>query len=165
LSYAFQGLAVCAPFIPWAMTPGPLSHDHGGDRGLLHRGRDVHVVERSNPVHADVGGGGGGGGGRHADDDTRAIMAKVPAGWDELFFGWRLELDWSGLIPELNERIHGARAMGIRCFLFILLLLVKGLFVSMAGPTNAIQHALTGTRAAALEIWRCPWCRSGRSFC
>jgi hypothetical protein len=34
------------------------------------------------------------------------IMAAVPAGWDELFFGWKLELDWSGLMPALNERIY-----------------------------------------------------------
>src|SRR3974390_997306 len=32
------------------------------------------------------------------------IMAAVPAGWDNLFPGWHLQLDWSQLMPELNRR-------------------------------------------------------------
>ncbi|MGD0577831.1 MAG: sodium:solute symporter family protein [Bryobacteraceae bacterium] len=87
------------------------------------------------------------------------IMAKVPAGWDHLFFGWKLTLDWSHLMPQLNTRIYGplsAGGDGYSLFLFFTgMLLLKGVLVSMAGPTPnyAIQHVLStrSPREAALE--------------
>jgi Na+/proline symporter len=87
------------------------------------------------------------------------IMAKVPAGWDQLFFGWKLTLDWSRLMPQLNQRIYGPIAAdgdGYSLFLFFTaMLFLKGVLVSMAGPTPnyAIQHILStrSPREAALE--------------
>jgi Na+/proline symporter len=87
------------------------------------------------------------------------IMAKVPAGWDHLFFGWKLSLDWSHLMPQLNQRIYGpitAGGDGYSLFMFFTaMLLLKGVLVSMAGPTPnyAIQHILStrSPREAALE--------------
>ncbi|WCJ58368.1 Na+:solute symporter [Fontisphaera persica] len=84
------------------------------------------------------------------------ITAAVPAGWEELFFGWRLNLDWSGLVPQLNDKIYGPQGDGYSLyFLFIGMLLFKGILVSMAGPTPnyAIQHVLStrSPREAALE--------------
>ena len=90
------------------------------------------------------------------------IMAAVPVGWDRLFFGWKLDLDWSGLMPALNERIYapydpaGSGGDGYSLFmLFTGMLLLKGVLVSMAGPTPnyAIQHILStrSPREAALE--------------
>ena len=86
------------------------------------------------------------------------LAQAVPAGWDNLFFGWRLDLDWSQHIPALQERIYGAspRGDGYALFgLFISALFVKGVLVSMAGPTPnyAIQHVLStrSPREAALE--------------
>ena len=160
LSYAFQGLAkFCAPFIPWAgVTPGTFAAVIMVVTGVYCIAGGMYSVVWNDLIQftlmlvaavvvAVV---------AMWTTTPEAIMAKVPAGWDELFFGWRLELDWSGLIPELNERIHGAGGDGYSLFfLFILLLLVKGLFVSMAGPTPnyAIQHVLStrNPREAALE--------------
>ena len=90
------------------------------------------------------------------------IMAAVPTGWDNLFFGWKLDLDWSGLMPELNHRIYipydpaGGGGDGYSLFmLFTGMLLLRGVLVSMAGPTPnyAIQHILStrSPREAALE--------------
>ncbi len=90
------------------------------------------------------------------------ITAAVPVGWDRLFFGWKLDLDWSGLMPALNERIYapydptGSGGDGYSLFmLFTGMLLLKGVLVSMAGPTPnyAIQHVLStrSPREAALE--------------
>ncbi|MCU0959921.1 MAG: hypothetical protein MUF48_07425 [Pirellulaceae bacterium] len=90
------------------------------------------------------------------------ILAAVPAGWDRLFFTWQLDLDWSTLMPALNERIYapydpaGQGGDGYSLFmLFTGMLLLKGVLVSMAGPTPnyAIQHILStrSPREAALE--------------
>jgi Na+/proline symporter len=90
---------------------------------------------------------------------SQDILAAVPAGWDQMFFGWRLDLDWSGLIPSLNDKLYnpiGQGGDGYSIFgLFVLMLLFKGVLVSMAGPTPnyAIQHVLStrSPREAALE--------------
>lgn len=85
-----------------------------------------------------------------------AVAAAVPAGWDQLFFGWRLDLDWSEKMPALQERIYGAGGDGYAMFgFFMAMLFLKGVLVSMAGPTPnyAIQHVLStrSPREAALE--------------
>jgi solute:Na+ symporter, SSS family len=88
------------------------------------------------------------------------IMAAVPAGWDQLFFGpGKLQLDWSHLMPALNKRIFSPVAEGgdgYSLFMFFTgMLFLKGVLVSMAGPTPnyAIQHILStrSPREAALE--------------
>jgi len=87
------------------------------------------------------------------------IMAAVPAGWDRLFFGWKLDLDWGHLMPQLNVRIYGPLGQGGDGYslfgFFTGMLLLKGVLVSMAGPTPnyAIQHVLStrSPREAALE--------------
>ena len=87
------------------------------------------------------------------------IMSSVPAGWDQLFFGTHLTLDWSQLMPELNKRIYNPISQGgdgYSLFMFFTgMLFLKGVLVSMAGPTPnyAIQHILStrSPREAALE--------------
>jgi Na+/proline symporter len=56
----------------------------------------------------------------------------VPEGWMNPFFGSRLDLDWSEIIPEVNEKIisDGYSLFGI----FFSMMLFKGILVSMAGP-------------------------------
>jgi Na+/proline symporter len=87
------------------------------------------------------------------------IAAAVPAGWDQMLFGWHLNVDWSNLIPRLNEKLFNPISQGGDGYsifgLFILMIFLKGVFVSMAGPTPnyAIQHVLStrSPREAALE--------------
>jgi hypothetical protein len=88
------------------------------------------------------------------------LMAAVPAGWDQLFFGWKLDLDWSRLMPHLNERIYGPGGDRYSLFMFFTgMLFLKGVAVSMAGPTPnyAIQHVLStrSPREAALVLPLC----------
>lgn len=60
------------------------------------------------------------------------IDAAVPSGWRDIGFGWRLDLDWSGLLAEANTKIQGD---GWELFsLFVGLALFKGILSSMAGP-------------------------------
>jgi Na+/proline symporter len=60
------------------------------------------------------------------------LAALVPAGWGSLGFGWRLDLDWSGLIPALQSNVtnDGYSIFG----LFFIAMMFKGILVSIAGP-------------------------------
>ena len=61
-----------------------------------------------------------------------ALRHAVPAGWDQIFFGWHLNLDWSGLISSVNTKIHddGYSIFGY----FFMMMLFKGMLLSIAGP-------------------------------
>ncbi len=56
----------------------------------------------------------------------------IPAGWKSLFFGWELDLDWSGVLDSVNEKISqdGFSLFGY----FFMMMLFKGVLVSLAGP-------------------------------
>jgi solute:Na+ symporter, SSS family len=70
------------------------------------------------------------------------IYAVVPKGWESIFSGWHLSLDWTGLINSANTKIAGD---GYSLFyIFIMMMLFKGLLVSMAGaaPNYDMQRIL-----------------------
>jgi Na+/proline symporter len=60
------------------------------------------------------------------------LHKMVPAGWDNLFFGWNLNLDWSTLLPAASSKI-AADGYGLFGF-FVMMLLFKGVLISAAGP-------------------------------
>ena len=60
------------------------------------------------------------------------LRSMVPAGWDNVFFGWHLNLDWSTLIPAASAKI-GQDGYGLFGF-FVMMLLFKGVLISAAGP-------------------------------
>ncbi len=60
------------------------------------------------------------------------INAVIPHGWDQLFFHWKLELDWSHILPDLNQKI-ASDDYSIFGF-FFMIVLFKGFLLSMAGP-------------------------------
>jgi len=56
----------------------------------------------------------------------------TPEGWGDIFFGWKLDLDWSGIMESANEKIT---ADGWSLFsIFFMLMLFKGYLQSAAGP-------------------------------
>jgi len=61
-----------------------------------------------------------------------AINEVVPQGWDQLFFGWEMNLDWSDTLPALNDKIatDGFEFIGV----LFMMMLFKGFFSSLAGP-------------------------------
>ncbi|MGI4834233.1 MAG: sodium:solute symporter family protein [Janthinobacterium lividum] len=70
----------------------------------------------------------------------------VPEGWFNPFFGWRLGLDWSRLIPEVNSKIasDGYSLFGI----FFMMMAFKGVFASLAGPApNYDMQKILSTRS------------------
>ncbi|HOT96904.1 MAG TPA: Na+:solute symporter [bacterium] len=75
-----------------------------------------------------------------------AITAAIPAGWKNPFFGWNLNLDWSGLIQSVNTKIA---ADGYSLFtIFFMMMLFKGILVSLAGPApNYDMQRILATRS------------------
>nr|WP_279590132.1 Na+:solute symporter [Rhizomicrobium palustre] len=76
-----------------------------------------------------------------------AVHAAIPAGWDNIFFGWQTGLDWSKLVPAANQKIleDGSSLFG----LLFLMLLSKGILVSAAGPApNYDMQRVLSTRNA-----------------
>ena len=69
---------------------------------------------------------------------------NVPQGWHTPFFGWNLkDLNWRGIIDEVNTKIasDGYSLFGI----FFMMMVFKGLLVSLAGPapTYDLQKILS----------------------
>lgn len=56
----------------------------------------------------------------------------IPEGWMSPFFGWELNMDWSEIIPQVNEKI---KSDGYSLFtIFFMMMIFKGVLVSVAGP-------------------------------
>jgi Na+/proline symporter len=76
----------------------------------------------------------------------------VPEGWMSPFFGWKLNMDWSGIIAEVNQKIADDK-FSLFSVLFMMMVF-KGILVSMAGPapTYDMQKILSSKspREAAL---------------
>ncbi len=70
----------------------------------------------------------------------------VPEGWMNPFFGARLDLDWSGIIDEVNGKIASD---GYSLFsVFFTMMLFKGILVSAAGPApNYDMQKILSTRS------------------
>ena len=82
------------------------------------------------------------------------LAAFVPGGWDNLFFGWKLNLDWGALLPAANAKIasDGYTMFGA----FFMMMLFKGVLQSMAGPApnydmQRILSARTPKEAAKMS--------------
>jgi Na+/proline symporter len=60
------------------------------------------------------------------------LHRMVPAGWDNIFFGWHLGLDWTTLLPAATAKISQDKyeLFGF----FVMMLLFKGILISAAGP-------------------------------
>ena len=84
------------------------------------------------------------------------LQRVIPSGWDNPFFGWRLDLDWTGLIDSVNTKIasDGYSVFGF----FFMMLLFKGFLVSAAGPApNYDMQRILATRnpkeASLMNMW------------
>jgi len=74
------------------------------------------------------------------------LQAVVPPGWMTPFFGWTLDLDWTGLIDEVNTKIlaDGYSMFGV----FFIMVLFQGILKSMAGPApNYDMQRVLATRS------------------
>ena len=86
------------------------------------------------------------------------ISSLVPPGWKNLFFGWHLDVDWRGLFDAVADKVDhdGYSLFG----LFFMLVLLRGILSSMAGPApnydmQKVLSARTPKEAALMS-----WCTS-----
>jgi Na+/proline symporter len=70
----------------------------------------------------------------------------VPAGWKTPWFGWRLDLDWSGIIGEVNDKIAADQLTLFS--VVMMMMLFKGVLASAAGPApNYDMQKILATRS------------------
>ncbi len=71
---------------------------------------------------------------------------NVPRGWDDPFFSWELNLDWTAIAADANKKIasDGFSLFGA----FFMMMLLKGVFASLAGPApNYDMQKILSTRS------------------
>jgi len=76
----------------------------------------------------------------------QASNLVIPKGWDNPFFGWNLDINWSELVPDAGKKINedGYSLFGI----FFMMMLFKGVFASLAGPApNYDMQKVLSTRS------------------
>jgi Na+/proline symporter len=80
----------------------------------------------------------------------------VPEGWDNIFFGWHLGLDWSTILPAATQKIAEDRyeLFGF----FVMMLLFKGIPISAAGPApnydmQRVLSAKDPREASMMSAW------------
>ncbi|RYZ94774.1 MAG: sodium:solute symporter, partial [Sphingobacteriaceae bacterium] len=71
---------------------------------------------------------------------------NVPSDWYSPFFGSNLDLDWSKIIPEVNQKI---KSDGYSLFaIFFMMMMFKGFFAALAGPApNYDMQKILSTRS------------------
>jgi SSS family solute:Na+ symporter len=73
------------------------------------------------------------------------VASAVPEGWFNPFFGWRLDLDWTGIFDSVNDSL---RSDGNEWFGIVFgLMFFKGILGSLAGPApNYDMQRVLATR-------------------
>ncbi|HEY1160334.1 MAG TPA: sodium:solute symporter family protein, partial [Terracidiphilus sp.] len=84
------------------------------------------------------------------------LRRVVPAGWDNIFFGWHLNLDWATLLPAANAKV-AQDGYGLFGF-FVIMLLFKGIPISAAGPApnydmQRVLSAKNPREASMMSAW------------
>ena len=93
------------------------------------------------------------------------IRAAVPAGWDQVLFGWKLNLDWASVASAArpSDKVVATSALstitneGHSAFgIFFILMVFQGFFKAMAGPApnydmQRLLSAKSPTEAAKIS--------------
>ena len=64
------------------------------------------------------------------------LNAVVPEGWKSLWFGWKLDIEWTKLPEHVNAALNSKIGSdGYELFtIFIMIMIFRGILVSIAGP-------------------------------
>jgi len=158
LAYAFQGIGKFAKiFLPWDLSPNAyaiilmsLTAIYAVKGGMM----SVVITEFMQFIVLTVASVAVGIIGMSAVS-PELLNSVIPTGWKDIWFGWTLDLNWTGLIDAVNTKIQSD---GYSLFtIFFMLLVFKGLLVSAAGPApNYDMQRVLATRSpkdAAKMSW------------
>ena len=158
LAYAFQGIGKFAKiFLPWDLSPNTyaiilmsLTAIYAVKGGMM----SVVITEFMQFIVLTVASVAVGIIGMSAVS-PELLNSVIPTGWKDIWFGWTLDLNWTGLIDAVNTKIQSD---GYSLFtIFFMLLVFKGLLVSAAGPApNYDMQRVLATRSpkdAAKMSW------------
>lgn len=89
-----------------------------------------------------------------AQVSPETLAAMTPAGWADPFFGYEVDLDWSEILPAANDMMISEDYSPFS--IFFMLVLFKGVMVSLAGPApnydmQRILSARTPREAAMMS--------------
>lgn len=84
------------------------------------------------------------------------LKALTPPGWDNIFFGWELGLDWNTLLPSATARV-AEDGFGLFGYV-IMMFLFKGILISAAGPApnydmQRVLSSKTPREASMMSAW------------
>jgi len=83
------------------------------------------------------------------------LAAAVPEGWTSVFFGWELDLDWSGRLESANAKIVED---GYSLFtIFFMLVVFKGVLQSAAGPAPNYDMQRVLSAKTPIEAAKMSW--------
>lgn len=135
LSYGFKGIGkFSSTFLPWDLTPDQYGLIFMGITTLYVVKGGMHSVVLTELIQFGIMTIASIAVGIIAMNHITSgqIAGLVPEGWKELYFGWRLDLDWGGILDSVNAKIA---ADGYEYFtIFMMMILFKGFLVSVAGP-------------------------------
>ncbi len=83
------------------------------------------------------------------------LAAIIPDGWTSVAINWTLDMDWSGTLDSANAKIadDGYEMFGI----FFMLMLLKGILVSMAGPAPNYDMQRVLSAQSPIEAAKVSW--------
>jgi len=148
LAYAFEGIGKFAVlFFPWDLSPNEYALIFMGITTLYVIAGGMYsvvvtdllqfgILTVASVLVAGV---------AMATVSPQTIAAVVPEGWSNIFFGWRLNLDWRALSSQAES---AAAEGGYSLFgAFFMMILFKGILNSMAGPNpNYDMQKILSTR-------------------
>ena len=135
LAYGFKGIGkFSSEFLPWNLTPNQYGLIFMGITTLYVVKGGMHSVVLTEVIQFVI---------MTVASITVGIIAMshitsgqvaalVPEGWGNIFFGWKLNLDWSGILDSVNTKIAADKYELFTCFM--MMILFKGFLVSAAGP-------------------------------
>ncbi|TAJ15234.1 sodium:solute symporter [Marinilabiliaceae bacterium JC017] len=79
------------------------------------------------------------------------LQQVIPAGWDNLWFGWKLDIEWTTLPQQVNQALNSKIGSdGYELFsIFMMIVIFRGILVSIAGPVPGYDmQRVLATRTA-----------------
>ncbi|MBW8036281.1 MAG: Na+:solute symporter [Planctomycetes bacterium] len=135
LAYGFKGIGkFSSQFLPWGLTPNQYGLIFMGITTLYVVKGGMYSVVLTELIQFGIMTIASISIGIIAMNKVSALQLTdaVPDGWNQLFFGWHLNLDWTGILDSVNTKIANDGYGFFGCF--IMMLVFKGFLVSFAGP-------------------------------